>query len=119
MDSINTLNLSDLEARALRLNSLGGLAMAILGLGFAVISKSEAILLDGFFSLIGFAVSLLTQKVARLALRPGNHTILFGYVSFEPMLNLSKGLLMGLIGLFALILRLSIIDRWATHRCWG
>lgn len=109
MDSSNTLNLLSLEARALRLNSWGGLAMAILGLGFAVMSKSEVILLDGFFSLIGFAVSLLTQKIARLALRPGDQHYPFGYVSFEPMLNLSKGLLMGLIGLFALVSAVSAL----------
>ena len=48
VDSISTVNHSRLEARALRLNSWGGLAMAALGLGFAVITKSEAILLDGF-----------------------------------------------------------------------
>lgn len=109
MDSISTNNLSGLETRALRLNSLGGLAMAVLGLGFAVLTQSEAILLDGFFSLIGFAVSLLTQKVARLALRPGDQHYPFGYVTFEPMLNLSKGLLTGLIGLFALISAVSAL----------
>ena len=73
------LNSSKLEARAFRLNVLGTLAMAIIGLGCAVITKSEAILLDGFFSLIGFVIALLTQKVGRLVMRPGDERYPFGY----------------------------------------
>ncbi|MEM9137301.1 MAG: cation transporter [Cyanobacteria bacterium P01_F01_bin.42] len=102
-------NLFVQEAKAIHLGAVGGLCMAVLGLGFAVLTKSEAILLDGFFSLIGFAVSLLTQKVARLAVRPADQQYPFGYAAFEPMLNLSKGLLTGLIGLFAMISAISAL----------
>lgn len=91
------------EARALRWNILGTLGMAILGLGFALFTHSEAILLDGFFSLIGFAIALITQTVSRLVMRPGDDRYPFGYAIFEPMLNLSKGLLIAGVSLFALI----------------
>ena len=97
----------NLESRALRLTSVGALFMAFLGLGFSVITQSEAILLDGLFSLIGFAITLLTQKVARLVVRPGDQQYPFGYATFEPMLNLCKGLLIGIIGLFALVSAIS------------
>ncbi|NES20358.1 MAG: cation transporter [Symploca sp. SIO3E6] len=103
------LRTTELETRALRLNTFGTLGMALLGLGFALITKSEAILLDGFFSLIGFAIALLTQKVSRLVMRPGNEHYPFGYIVFEPMLNLSKGLLIGSICIFALISAISAL----------
>jgi len=109
MKSANQHTTSKLEERALRLTVFGALFMAILGMGFAVITQSDAILLDGFFSLIGCAIALLTQKVSRLAMRPGNQQYPFGYTTFEPMLNLSKGLLIGAIGLFALISAISAL----------
>ncbi|MEM1242304.1 MAG: cation transporter [Cyanobacteria bacterium P01_H01_bin.26] len=98
-----------LEARALRLTMLGTLGMALWGLGFALITKSEAILLDGFFSLIGFAIALITQKVFRLVTRPGDEHFPFGYAMFEPILNLSKGLLIALVSLFALVSAISAL----------
>lgn len=107
--SANQHTTPDLEASALHLTVLGALFMAILGLGFAVITQSEAILLDGCFSLIGCAVALLTLKVSRLAVRPGTQQYPFGYTTFEPMLNLSKGLLLSLVGLFALISAISAL----------
>ena len=91
------------EAQALRLTAIGALGMAILGLGFAIVTKSEAILLDGFYSLIGFVVAVLTQKVSRLVMKPGNEHYPFGYAVFEPMINLTKGLLIGTATLFALV----------------
>ena len=103
------LNSSKLEARAFRLNVLGTLAMAIIGLGCAVITKSEAILLDGFFSLIGFVIALLTQKVGRLVMRPGDERYPFGYAVFEPLLSLMKGLIIGLVSLFAMVSAISAL----------
>jgi len=92
-----------LEARALQFTIFGTLGMALLGLGFALVTKSEAILLDGFFSLISFVVALITRMVSGLVLRPGDDRFPFGYAIFEPMLTLSRGLLVTAVSLFALI----------------
>jgi len=43
----------DKELRALRLSAWGQLFFGVLGLSFALYTESEAILLDGYFSLIG------------------------------------------------------------------
>jgi len=82
------------ETRALRLSVVMNLIMAALGLGFGWVSGSQAILLDGFFSLIGFAMALVTIRVARLVLQPPDEHFHFGYAQFEPFLNTIKGLLM-------------------------
>lgn len=91
------------ESRAIRLTIFGNLGMATVGISFAIVTRSEAILLDGLFSLIAFAIALLTQKVSNLVTRPGNHRYPFGYAIFEPLLNLKKGLLVTIVCIYALI----------------
>jgi cation diffusion facilitator family transporter len=90
------------ETRALTLSVVMNLVMAALGLGFGWISGSNAILLDGFFSLIGFAMALVTIRVARLVRQPADQHFHFGYAQFEPFLNTVKGLLMLGVAGFAL-----------------
>jgi cation diffusion facilitator family transporter len=78
------------------------LMMAALGLAFGWWSGSSAILLDGFFSLIGFAMALVTIRIARLVFQPPDEHFHFGYAQFEPFLNTIKGLLMLGVAGFAL-----------------
>ncbi len=92
-----------LEKRGLWLSILGALFMAGLGIGFAVLTSSDAVLLDGLFSLIGFAIGLVSLRVATLVRRPDDEIYHFGYAAYEPMLNLSKGLLMAFVTVFALV----------------
>lgn len=85
---------SELEQRALQRSVWGNLFFAALGFGFAASSESEAILLDGFFSLVAFVLALLTIRVAKLVEGPADEWFHFGYAAFEPMLNTIKGLLL-------------------------
>ncbi len=77
--------------------------MAVLGLGFAVQTHSEAILLDGVFSLVVFALSIVTLKVAHLIARPDDDSFHFGYAHFEPLLNVFKALIIIAVCAFALV----------------
>lgn len=81
------------ERRALWMSVVGALFFAGLGFGFSILTDSEAILLDGFFSLIGFFMGLLSLRVARLVQGPDDRHFHFGYAAFEPMLNMAKGLI--------------------------
>lgn len=97
------MNMSQVEQKALRRSVWGNLFFAALGFGFAASSESEAILLDGFFSLVAFVMSLLTIRVAKLVQGPADDWFHFGYSSFEPLLNTIKGfLLLGICG-FSLV----------------
>jgi cation diffusion facilitator family transporter len=89
------------ENRGLQLSVLGALFMAALGFGFAALTDSRAVLLDGIFSLIGGVVSVLAMRVAQLVRRPDDEHFHFGYAAYEPMLNLTKGLLIGFVSLLA------------------
>ena len=82
------------ETRALRLSAWMSMIMAALGIGFGLATESDAIMLDGFFSLIGFVMALVTIRVARLVVQPADEHFHFGYAQFEPFLNAIKGLLM-------------------------
>jgi len=99
------------ETKALRLSVAMNLVMAALGLAFGWWSGSNAILLDGFFSLIGFAMALVTIRVARLVLQPPDEHFHFGYAQFEPFLNTIKGLLMLGVAGFALAASIGSIIR--------
>jgi len=76
------------ETRALKLSVVMNLAMAALGLAFGWWSGSNAILLDGFFSLIGFAMALVTLRVARLVQLPPDEHFHFGYATIKGLLML-------------------------------
>jgi cation diffusion facilitator family transporter len=80
------------EKRALKLSAWAYLGMALLGIGFATLTRSDAILLSGFFSLIAFVMGLLTLKVSDLVQQPTDERFHFGYAFFEPLLNSIKGL---------------------------
>jgi cation diffusion facilitator family transporter len=93
---------NNVEGAALRASILGSAFMAVLGLGFAFYTSSGAVLLDGFFSLINLAMSLVTLRVAALVNEPADQRFQFGYAGFEPMLNVIKGLISLLVCGFAL-----------------
>lgn len=84
---------SQLERRALKVSLGGALFMALLGFSYAFYTHSEAILLDGVYSLVGLLLDLLTLRVAVLIERPEDEHFQFGYAQFEPLLNLFKGLM--------------------------
>lgn len=83
--------------------------MAALGIGFSVLTSSDAILMDGLFSLVGGVVGAVALRVASMVKQPDDDVYQFGYAAFEPMLNLAKGLLMAFVALFALVSAITVI----------
>ena len=92
-----------LEKRALMISIFGAALMASLGVYFALVAKSDAIMLDGVFSAIGFVMASLTLKVAGLVKRPDDEHFHYGYSHFAPLLNALKALLLLVLCTFALI----------------
>ena len=104
MSSTPDLSEADrIEQAALRSSAFGYLFMAALGIGFALFTRSEAILLDGTYSLISFGAALLATGVARLVSKPGSNSFHFGYAHFEPLLNTVRGFLILGVAIFALV----------------
>jgi len=90
------------ETKALRLSVYGALFMAALGIGFAFLTGSEAIRLDGIVSLVGFGIGLVTIRVAKLVYEPPDEHFHFGFAHVEPFLNTLKGLMILAVAAFAL-----------------
>lgn len=97
------MNKSKQETIALKLSAWGALGMAILGIIFGFITSSDAILLDGFFSLINFVMAGATLWVSSLLEQPEDDYFQFGYDNFEPLVNLIKGFVITILSLFALL----------------
>lgn len=91
------------EQFALKLSIVGTLFMAFLGFGFAYLTHSDAVMLDGVFSLVGFIMSLLTLFVSKLVIKPDDDLFHFGYSHFEPLLNVFKSLIILTICAVALV----------------
>lgn len=81
------------ERNALMTSLIGALMMTGLGIGFFVLTRSEAILLDAVFNAVTFAMSALTLRVARLIHGRDSKRFQFGHYSFEAMLNTMKGVI--------------------------
>ncbi|MCS2608627.1 cation diffusion facilitator family transporter [Halomonas dongshanensis] len=91
------------ESGALVVSALMALVIGAAGITATLLSNSQAILLDGLFNLIYFAIALVTIKVSRLASRPDSDAYPFGYTYFESLVNLCKGLLILGVSIFALV----------------
>ncbi len=91
-----------LETLALRLSVFGTLFMSILGISFGLWIQSEAILLDGFFNFISLSMAIVSLWVSWLITQPKNQYFQFDYLSFIPLINAIKGLLILTVSLFAL-----------------
>ncbi len=83
----------DWEKRALLFSAGGNVLIGIVGVIFALLSKSQAILLDGLFNLTYLVTGLFTLKVANLVRRGDNDHFPMGYGFFEPLINGIKGML--------------------------
>ncbi len=81
------------ERLALKISIAGALFMALLGFGFSILTDSEAIFLDGIFSLVNMAMGIVTLKVSQLVFEPSTHRFHFGKAQVEPLLNTTKGLI--------------------------
>lgn len=91
------------EANTLVFSALMALIIGVVGMVATLATNSLAILLDGLFNLIYFAIALVTIKVSRLASRPDSESYPFGYSYFESLVNLCKGLLILGVSIFALV----------------
>ncbi len=90
------------EQFALKFSIAANLFQAALGFGFAIFTHSEAILLDGVFSLTNFVIAIVTLIVSQVVQWPDDDLFHFGYGHFEPLLNAIKALIITTICIFAL-----------------
>lgn len=97
------------ERRALLASTIGCLGIGCVGVTFAALARSQAILLDGAFNLTYFVTGLFTLKVARLVYKGDDERFPYGYGFFEPLINGVKGFLVLGVSLMAFFDALAVL----------
>jgi cation diffusion facilitator family transporter len=92
-----------LEKKALQISIFGYSLLGILAVVFALKSQSEAIMLDGFFNFVSFVMSLVTLHVSNLLRISYDRRFQYGFMPFEPFVNVVKGLIILVVCGFALV----------------
>ena len=90
-----------MERISIIITIVASVTFGLIGVVISLASSSGAVFLDGLFSLIFAVVGLLTLYVSKLVQRPRDEQYPFGYATFEPMLNLFKGILITTALLYA------------------
>ena len=91
------------EQFVLKVSMYSALLLAILGIGFGLGFKSTAIVFDGIIALISVGLGLLSVITSRFVYREDDDVFQYGYVRFEPMVNLFKSLILIIVCVYALI----------------
>ncbi|MDF2413689.1 MULTISPECIES: cation diffusion facilitator family transporter [Aeromonas] len=90
------------EKQALTLSLFCSIFFAIFGIGYGLLVGSNAIMLDGFFSLFSMGMTGLGLVTAYLVTRPDDDRFQYGYAHFEPITNFINGTIILLLCLAAL-----------------
>lgn len=91
------------EQRVLKVSMLSALVLAVFGVGFGVWAKSLAVVFDGFVCLVSVGLGALSVVTSRYIYKDDDEIFQFGYVRFEPMVNLFKSLVLVLVCVYAFI----------------
>ncbi|MGY4040789.1 cation diffusion facilitator family transporter [Aeromonas hydrophila] len=90
------------EKQALTLSLFGCIIFAIFGIGYGLFVGSNAIMLDGIFTLFSMGMTGLGLITAYLVTRPSDARFQYGYAHFEPIANVINGTIILLLCLAAL-----------------
>ncbi len=91
------------EQRVLTVSIWWTVAIAILGVIFGLISRSQAIIFDGVFAAIDAGMSILALVVSRLLLSSGSKRFQYGFWHLEPLVALFNGTVLLAISVYAFI----------------
>lgn len=91
------------EQRVLKVSMISALVLAVFGVGFGVWAKSLAVVFDGFVCLVSVGLGALSVVTSRYIYKDDDEIFQFGYVRFEPMVNLFKSIVLVLVCVYAFI----------------
>ncbi|OBU15490.1 cation diffusion facilitator family transporter [Photobacterium aquimaris] len=91
------------ERAALKLSLAGTIFVSILGISYGFYVGSNAILLDGMFSLLSMGMTGLSLYTAYLVSKPDDAQFQFGYAHLEPLINVVNGIMILVTCVFAFI----------------
>lgn len=78
------------EKAALQFSMLASAVGGAIGVAFALASGSDAVLLDGVYSLVAFGMALVAERITRLIVAPSTVHFPFGKAALEPVVNAAR-----------------------------
>lgn len=90
------------EQRILKFSIGVTVAVSAIGVLGGLLVGSQAILFDGIYSLVDFALTLVALSVVRLVAREGSPRFQYGYWHLEPMVEALGGAILSLACIYAL-----------------
>lgn len=97
------------EKKGLYISIIGSSLFGILGVTFAIITSSQAVLLDGAFNLVSAAMGILGLKIALSLKTPETQRFPVGFYTLEPLFVLGKGLILLLLTSYVIINNIIIL----------
>ena len=89
---------TDVEPRALRLSAAASLALAVLGVAWGLLARSQVILFDGIYAVVGFVLSWLGMRASALVAAGPTPHYPFGREALAPLIVAAQALV--LLGTF-------------------
>ena len=99
----------DYEKLGVKISIFGSILFFIIAIVVALLAKSQAILLDGLYTFITLIMSFVSLKVIDMVKMPETKSKPFGYMSFEPFLNLVKSLIVLTVLIVFLITNIQVL----------
>ncbi|CUU40932.1 MULTISPECIES: cation diffusion facilitator family transporter [Helicobacter] len=99
----DVLKAAQKEQFVLKVSMFSALILAIFGIGFGIYVKSMAVIFDGFVALISVGLGALSVVTSRYIYKEDDDIFQYGYVRFEPMVNLFKSLVLVFVCVYAFI----------------
>ncbi len=99
----DVLKASQKEQFVLKVLMFSALTLAIFGIGFGILVKSMAVIFGGFVALISMGLGALSVVTSRYIYKEDDDIFQYGYVRFEPMVNLFKSLVLVFVCVYAFI----------------
>lgn len=95
------------EQLTLKVSMYMALALAILGIAFGIFTKTQAIVFDGFVAFVSVGLGYFSVVTSRYIYKEDDDIFQYGYVRFEPMVNLFKSLILLFVCVYAAVSALS------------
>lgn len=107
---------AEIERRSLEVGKWANLFMAVVGVVASLLSRSDALLVDGLYSGVNFISAIVAAKVGAAVTRPPDRKRPFGYDAEEPLYVVFRSLL--LLGIIAFA-SLKATDKIIIHATGG
>ncbi|TLD80306.1 cation transporter [Helicobacter sp. MIT 11-5569] len=91
------------EQFVLKVSMFSALLLAIFGISFGILVKSMTVIFDGFVALVSVGLGALSVITSRYIYKEDDDIFQYGYVRFEPMVNLFKSLVLVFVCIYAFI----------------